>query len=64
MEGRHHLAAELDQAPVGQLGLLHASARPRSGLQHDHVGAAARQSPRRRKAGQTGAHNHHVVSHA
>jgi predicted branched-subunit amino acid permease len=61
VEGRDDLPAELHQAPVGQLGLLDASARAATGLEHDHVRARVRQLARRRQAGEPGSEHHHVM---
>ena len=62
MEVAHHLAAELHDAAVGDLGLLDPAARPVARLEHDHVAAGPVQVTARRQPGQAGAH-HHDVGH-
>ena len=61
MEGPDDLAAELHEPAVGQLGLLDPAAGAVAGLEHDHVDALRREVARGRQAGQTRAHDHHVV---
>jgi hypothetical protein len=61
VEGRDYLPAELHQAPVAQLGLLDASARASTRLEHDHVRARVGQSAGRRQAGESGSEHHHVM---
>lgn len=61
MEGRDDLPAELHQAPIAQLRLLHASPRASTRLEHDDVRARVRQPPRRRQPGESAAEHHHVM---
>ena len=51
VERPDHLAAELDQPPVGERGLLDPAAGSPASLQHDHVGAARDQVAGGRQAG-------------
>ena len=57
------LAAELDGAPVGQGHRLDAAAHARAGLEHEHVGTAARQVTRRRQSREAGS-QHNDIGHA
>jgi hypothetical protein len=61
MEGRDYLPAELHQAPIAQLRLLHASSRASTRLEHDDVRARVRQPTRRRQPGESAAEHHHVM---
>ena len=63
MKRPDHLAAELDDAAVGERRLLHAAAGPVPCLQHDDVRAAIHQVARRAEARQARAHHHHVGFH-
>jgi hypothetical protein len=61
LEGTGQLAAELHEAPVGHLRLHDPPPRPVARLQHDHIGAPRLQIERRRQAGQSRSHDHHVM---
>jgi hypothetical protein len=63
VKGPDHLAAQLDDAAVGEGGLLHAPAGPVPCLEHDDVRAAMHQVARRAEAGQARAHHHNVRFH-
>ena len=63
MERAHHLAAELQHAPVGQLELLDAPADALARLEHLHVGTARREVARGREAGEPGAEDEDVGRH-
>jgi hypothetical protein len=58
-----HLAAELDDAAVGQRGLLHATTRPVARLEDDDVRAGIHQIASGAEASEARAHNHHVGFH-
>lgn len=63
MEGRDDFPAELHQAPIAQLGLLHPSARASTRLEYHHVGARLRQPTRRGQPGESRSEHHHVMPH-
>ena len=63
MERAHHLAAELQHAPVGQLELLDAPSDPVARLEHLHVGTAGREVARGREPGQPGTEDEDVGRH-
>jgi hypothetical protein len=58
-----HLAAELDDAAVGQCGLLDAPTRAVARFEHQHVGARLHQVACRTEAREPGAHHHNVIFH-
>ena len=55
MAGAHDLAAELDEAPVGQRHLLHPAADAVAGLEHGHRRSAGGQVAGGAETGQPGA---------
>jgi hypothetical protein len=61
VEGTDHLAAELNDAAVGQGGLLHAAAGPVAGLDDEHVRARIHKIACCAEAGEPGAHDHNVA---
>jgi hypothetical protein len=58
-----HLAAQLDDAAIGERGLLHAPAGPVPCLQHDDVRAAIHKIPSGAEARQAGADHHDLGFH-
>ena len=63
MKVAHQLAPELYQAPVGEPGLLDASAGAPAGLDDDDVGAVGDQVAGGAETGQAGPDNHDVALH-
>ena len=54
MRVAHHLAAQLDASPVGQLDLLDPAADPVACLEHGHGGSAGRQVASSAETGEAG----------